>query len=454
MKSNVYGATYEIIDGETEGVVEAKTAEKDEAEAALTFEKPESMTVRVSLGNEMTDRIDVPVANTDSIELNFDDLQVQNIRKAATCLIKMPDGGFGSGFLFEDRQTIVTAAHCVVARDPKDLLFVFNPEEDHEETVKGAELMYFDSAQDVAVLVLPEPMGDHRPYFLRGGKPELDDAVVVLGNPGRDGKPDPTYSRQAVIKGARPDELYLDIEVKPGYSGGPVCRAENLEVLGITSFKIVGNADYEEIGRSFAKSSEIAADACENFWSTSESNRERRITRVTEQYEGRFGFNSAREIAAKLFLDGYNLNYVARRVASSYRGTIGVTKIKYARARRSTRERYVENERRRFLGSEAQEIATKSREKIDEVLRFKTESAYHEVLAEESLPESIKGELRSLYQMYVDIKADADKLCDPTLGALTGLSDAEFRKLTRDRRRDLAGNFNDVMNQIAGYIEE
>ncbi|MCA9081280.1 MAG: hypothetical protein KDA58_12025, partial [Planctomycetaceae bacterium] len=73
--------------------------------------------------------VDLSAGGKRLVQLNFDSTQLQTIRKAATCLIMIPDGGFGSDFLFEDRQTIGTAAHCVVAEHIGDLEFVFDPTE-------------------------------------------------------------------------------------------------------------------------------------------------------------------------------------------------------------------------------------------------------------------------------------------------------------------------------------
>ena len=131
-----------------------------------------------------------PTKNT-KVDFLFTDTQIQKLRKSATCLILMPDGGFGSGFVFGDRKTIVTAAHCVAAPKPEDLTFVFHPTEKDEYRTKGAKLIYFDAAQDVAVLTLPQELANDTPYFWSGGNAKPDDKIVILGNPGRNGKFDP-----------------------------------------------------------------------------------------------------------------------------------------------------------------------------------------------------------------------------------------------------------------------
>jgi S1-C subfamily serine protease len=183
------------------------------------------------------------------VDLTFDPEEIRNICRMATCLIKLPEGGFGSGFLFGDRQTIVTAAHVLTTRNVGEVEIIFDPAE-NEERYAGARLIYFDAEQDVALVHLPEPVSDRRPFLHRMDQnPEttvvqvsraedptkpailtfVRREVIVVGNPGRGNDYDPLFTREAKIVGGRPDEFEINIELKPGYSGGPVCLADSMQ---------------------------------------------------------------------------------------------------------------------------------------------------------------------------------------------------------------------------------
>ncbi len=176
---------------------------------------------------------------------DFTSGQIAETCKQSVCLLRTPEG-HGSGFLVHDQQTLVTAAHVIDnVRSLDDLEFVFSPSADKnypsedELNLRGAQLIHFDRAVDVAVLRLKEPVPNKRlPLLLSVGKAELQTPVVAIGNPGYGkGRYLPLDITPGIITNNNP--LMTDSNIKGGYSGGPVINAQSGEVVGITSAKLV-----------------------------------------------------------------------------------------------------------------------------------------------------------------------------------------------------------------------
>ena len=190
---------------------------------------------------------------------DFSGGQIAETCKRSVCLLRTPDG-HGSGFLVQDQQTIVTAAHVIDdVRSLDDLEFVFSPSADksypseEELKLRGAQLIHFDRAVDVAILRLKEPVpADRQPLRLSEERVELQTRVIAIGNPGYGkGRYLPLDTSSGVVTNNNP--LMTDSNVKGGYSGGPVFGAHSGEVVGITSAKLVvsGIARGDTFTRSF-----------------------------------------------------------------------------------------------------------------------------------------------------------------------------------------------------------
>ncbi|HSG69370.1 MAG TPA: serine protease, partial [Planctomycetaceae bacterium] len=318
MTTNAYGATLTIHNPAEEEVFKGQfTAGKLELDYAFDqTEGPFTYTVSLA-GVTAVEPKQTPQPNA-PLEIPFDEGQLTEIRRAAGCLLMIPGGGFGSGFLLGDRQSIATAAHCVACKNVEELEIIFHPTEDREKKIVGAKLIYFDAKQDVALLHLSEPMEDDRPYFWKRDAAKEEDKVIILGNPGRNGKPDPMYSRSATVKGTRADEFFVDIEVKPGYSGGPVMLAEGMDVVGITSFKYVSSRDYKKDGQSFAKSADIASDAFQHWDALSSRLKEQKLEREAKRYKERYHYVIANEAAEALLLDSVSYTLALIDIANHY----------------------------------------------------------------------------------------------------------------------------------------
>ncbi|MEM1061042.1 MAG: serine protease [Planctomycetota bacterium] len=379
-----------------------------------------------------------------SFDAMFEELDMQRLRKAATCQIRMPGGGFGSGFLYGDRRTIATAAHCVAARDVGDLLFVFAPSEPDEETVSGAELVYFDAKQDVALLTLSEPIGDHRPYFLSLSKPSPGIDIVILGNPGRSAVADPTYARSGAIADVRPDEFSLDIEVKPGYSGGPVVKADTFDVLGITSFKIIGGTDYENLGRSYAKGADIAGDAYSYWWELDDRGKADRVERETTRYTRDFGLRSAREAASNMLVDSAMYYIICVGVVGEYVEYHNREVERLPPMSRRMWNKKVEEIEEEFLKERAPRIAQRTKERVTPKLRLQTMSHYEAAMSDEGLDELVKSDLTKLHEKYSLIKEAAETIADPGGKSSRGRSAEEFLRFLADEFDDVRYFYSEV----------
>ncbi len=188
------------------------------------------------------------------VAIDFSDDQIRTTCRDSVCLLKGPTG-HGSGFLVDDQQTIVTAAHVISdVRDLDALEFIFSPSGSREfpnkdEFVrKGAKLIHMDRIRDVAIFHLNDPIPEDRPPFLLvddDEKIDLQTPVFGIGNP-QTGLPGNVSANEVahgllthddplkVVKD--PDPKFKDsLEIREGYSGGPVIAKRTGEVIGIVS---------------------------------------------------------------------------------------------------------------------------------------------------------------------------------------------------------------------------
>jgi S1-C subfamily serine protease len=160
-----------------------------------------------------TRNVEVPNAGTVEIAIDFAPEEVTEICRQAVCLVRTPVG-FGSGVLIGDSYTVATAAH-VIDDTPSaaDLEFVFSPGAVSEHRVRGANVLYYDRENDLAVLRFDRPLPSPRvPLALVPAPPPLGAEVLTVGNPGAwDGEP----SLLAVSFGRIAMSTCRSIEVDP-----------------------------------------------------------------------------------------------------------------------------------------------------------------------------------------------------------------------------------------------
>ena len=224
---------------------------------------------------------------------------LSNVCRLSTCLVRLPEGGHGSGFLLQNRQTIVTAAHVLTTKRVEDVEFVFDPTND-EDVYKGAQLIDYDAENDFAIVHLPTPVSQKWP-FLRpvseapnaeqivideraGTITQTNTAVVTVGNPGDGDSFRPLYVRQTTIVDRGSDILRLGTELKPGDSGGPVCLASNGMAVGLISYKVDEPTNYRIDGITFARSITMVNDSLQNWSQRSPETQSKEMERVSEQF--------------------------------------------------------------------------------------------------------------------------------------------------------------------------
>ncbi len=414
VKTDTLGSTVRLLDAESEEVLD--TVPLTQGELSAVFEVTHVKPVIVEVyGYGITQRSEPRTVRADGeLELNLGLLAAGEFReliKSATCLVKMPDGGFGSGFLYGDRQTIVTAAHCVAAKNVADLTYTFFPDEDREVTFSGARLFFYDRKQDVALLRLPEPVPDDHFWLWSTEPAKVDSEVLVMGNPGRNGEYDPMYARTCKIAEVRPDEVRLDVEIYPGYSGGPVVLEGTSAVLGVVSYKIIRSSSYKEIGYSFARSGDIAADAYTQWSSLNSDLRDRAITRVEDRYTREFGRDLAHNTAGAYYGDSAVYTVICMSLLEDYMRYMVGKVASFPNASLSQRRILMRKFHKEYLADVAPEIAERVRERVSPKLRAgQFEKDYELIQADESVSEDIKKSLEKARTAYLSLKEAAETI--------------------------------------------
>lgn len=144
----------------------------------------------------------------------------------------------GSGF-FVSHDLVVTNAHVVAGmKDPE----VFT----NSNLTFSAKAVVFDPDNDVAILKIDSP--DRIPVPLADYEPPVGEGVVALGFP-EAGPYHASPGKVTMVLNARGESIYgkatslqkhivLDIQVRPGNSGGPVVDRDGA-VVGIVTAKSV-----------------------------------------------------------------------------------------------------------------------------------------------------------------------------------------------------------------------
>lgn len=450
--TDLYGTTIRVKDAVKEEVIDSKELTKGELEATFTIPTNAQYIVEVEGYGHLQQTDSQKMTADQTVDLKLDLLAGSDFReliKSATCLVQMPDGGFGSGFLYGDRQTIVTAAHCVAARNVADLTYTFFPDEDREVTFKDARLLFYDQKQDVAVLRLPEPVPAEHYWLWSGGTATNGADVLVMGNPGRNGEYDPMYARTCKVANVRPDEFRLDVEIYPGYSGGPVVIDGTSQVIGIVSYKIIRSTDYQQLGYSFARSGDIAADAYEQWNNLTTSDlQERSIERVEDRYNREFGRHLANSTAAAYYGDSAVYTMICMSLMNDYRVYM-INKIaSLPPLTLSQRNLVLRNAHKEYIKDVAPGIAEKVRDRVSPKLRGSNVDKDHEmVMADESVNEVVKKSLMKAREGYLELKEAAETIVKQDGGK--DRSADEFEKYIIELWGDVRYNSEEVLDATA-----
>ena len=448
VSTNVYGATLLVRDKESGEEVRRVTLEGLPCDHEFELENDRQYVYEAQLGDES---VVESTAEEDHVRLEFAADTIRELCRKAVCLIRLPEGGFGSGFLYGDRQTVVTAAHVLATKTVADVEIVFDPCEDDETTLTGAQLVYFDAKQDVAIIRLDQPVARRRPFLGRvDGSPDRllprhhqnigqaresaqrgdRRAMIVIGNPGRGDGYDPLYTRNALMVAARPDEFQIDVELKPGFSGGPICLADTGQVAGIVSYKIAASPAYQEVGKSYAKSVALADDAFSHWQRLSSNSQASRMRRLNDRFARQYGVRCAVNAALGIYHDAAVYTAVCAEVVEDYRLQMDkvVRSIPPSAPRRVFQER-LRKAHRHFLKERAPEKAKKVREKVSRRLRTETDKWFQEAIATETLPAEIKTDLREAYESYDTLRVAAETIVDPNASISKGKTVDEFLEL-------------------------
>ncbi|MCA9080763.1 MAG: trypsin-like peptidase domain-containing protein, partial [Planctomycetaceae bacterium] len=312
---------------------------------------------------------------------------------------------------------------------------------------KGAKLMHFDANQDIALLRLAEPVPESRPYLYCGKEnAKAEDEVVIIGNPGRDGKFDPTYSRSGKVAGGRVDEFYLDLELKPGFSGGPVCMAASNQVLGLVSFKIVRSNDYEALGRSYAKAADLIGDAHDHFTSLSADSQQSRIDRLEKDHDEQYLLGLAGQAAVDMYLDSSVYLYICWTVAVDYiRYTAEVEAKMNPNLPLASKHRALKAAHGKYLKEEAPEIARKVRDRVSPKLRMAESKSYERAITNPRLDPDLKANLEAAYKNYSEIRQAAEQIVERSGSATKGRTIDEFLKWAAELYSEARENSIKVM---------
>ncbi len=158
----------------------------------------------------------------------------------------------GSGFVIDDRGTILTNAHVVDGAKKVTVRFP------NDKTV-DAKILGADRSSDIAVLQIDPSGQDLAPLRLASAKDvEVGDPVVAIGNPFGQAFSLTTgvvSAKQRSIEGlngfAINDVIQTDAAINPGNSGGPLIDSAG-DVIGINSQIETGGSGGGNVGIGFA----------------------------------------------------------------------------------------------------------------------------------------------------------------------------------------------------------
>jgi S1-C subfamily serine protease len=159
----------------------------------------------------------------------------------------------GSGFLVDDKGTILTNAHVVQGASSVSVKF----EEDGDPI--DAEVKGTDTSTDVAVLKIDPKKAEGKALPLgRSATAQVGDPVIAIGNPFGFTRTVTTGIVSALAREIRAPNgfqidhvIQTDAAINPGNSGGPLLDADG-RVIGITSQIATGGSGSGSIGIGFA----------------------------------------------------------------------------------------------------------------------------------------------------------------------------------------------------------
>jgi S1-C subfamily serine protease len=148
--------------------------------------------------------------------------------------IELPDGSFGSGFLYNDKGDVITNAHVVA--NAKDVKVTSADSKELSGEVIGISI-----DTDIAVVRVPE-LEETAPFKLaKTRKGELGDDVIALGSPLGLQNTVTTgiisgVGREFEIDSFKYEDVFqISAPIAPGNSGGPLIDTKTGEVVGINS---------------------------------------------------------------------------------------------------------------------------------------------------------------------------------------------------------------------------
>lgn len=148
--------------------------------------------------------------------------------------IELPDGSFGSGFLYNNKGDVITNAHVVP--NVKEVKVVTVDSKELTGQVIGVSL-----DTDVAVVRVPDLEGTEPIRLAKTKKAELGDEVIALGSPLGFQNTVTTgiisgVGRSFEIDSFKYEDVFqISAPIAPGNSGGPLINTTTGEVVGINS---------------------------------------------------------------------------------------------------------------------------------------------------------------------------------------------------------------------------
>ncbi len=435
--TNLWGATIEVLNSESGETVDSRTLEGDQVEQSFTLAANGNYKYRVSIGKIVRERADV--ASNGRVELMFDQGDVAEFCRLSACLIRLPEGGHGSGFLLQDRQTIITAAHVLTTKRVEDVEFVFDPTND-EEIHKGAQLMDFDAENDFAIVHLAAPVAPKWPYLWpasetpsseqivldrqAGTITQKNTAVVTIGNPGEGESYRPLYMRQTSIVDRGANILRLGTELKPGESGGPVCLSSNGMAVGLISFKIDDPRNYRVDGMTFARSITMVNDSLRNWRQRSPESQLKEMERVSEQFAQRYGCRCAYLAGLHMLLDSliyldccvdvandclhFIVPFDAQQQQEFQMHQLRGLKSSQLRAIRERMNKERATKVDEYLKTRCAKLTERIREKVTPHIQEECEKWYHDAIGDDTVDETLKQHLKDAHEGYTYLKQLAE----------------------------------------------
>ncbi len=370
--------------------------------------------------------------------MDFSEDQIVETGRGSVCLLKGPKG-HGSGFLVDDQQTIVTAAHVINdVRNLDDLEFIFSPSADkrypNEEEFKrqGAKLIHLDRTTDVAIFFLNDPVPEDRPPLqLLEEKVQLQTAVFAIGNPGwGQTRYLPLQVAHGVVASDNPLLVVNDPKfstgfvIKEGYSGGPVIAKQSGDVIGIVSERWSFTLPSQNaVFTQTALSPVFLVRKALKVWGDVKGDEEAKTTHLaTIRSNHQVGVSNSRVLNAGLYLAVMSSLYfdiamktsqywkdemepLIRQLEAQYRqGGINAKTAKERALKEALATKGI------LVDAEIEKLRTQLRKGFNEQLVKMTEEWYGEAAKDEEIDVDTRKKLEVAYQHFVQLQKDATKL--------------------------------------------